>query len=43
MNRSDTIVRLKDGSLYGISQKQANASIICGAKKMFHDIMFQCG
>ena len=43
VNRSDTTVRLKDGSLYGISQKQENASIICGAKKMFHDIMWRCG
>jgi hypothetical protein len=43
VNRSDTTVRLKDGSLYGISQKQENASIICGCKKMFHDIMWRCG
>lgn len=42
-NRSDTIVKLKDGSLYGISQKQENASIICSAKKMFGDIIWHCG
>jgi hypothetical protein len=42
-NRSDTIVKLKDGSLYGISQKQENASIICSAKRMFKDILWRCG
>lgn len=42
-NRSDTIVELKDGRLYGISQKQPDASIVCSAKKMFKTIIYQCG
>lgn len=42
-NRSDTIVELKDGRLYGISQKQPDASIVCSAKKMFKKIIYQCG
>jgi len=41
-NRSDTTVKLKDGSLYGISQKQPDASLVCGAKKLFKKIIFQC-
>ena len=42
-NRSDTTVRLEDGSLYGISHKKTNATYVCKARKMFHEIMFQCG
>lgn len=42
-NRSDTTVRLTDGTLYGISHKKTNATYVCKARKMFHDIMFQCG
>ena len=42
-NRSDTTVRLEDGTLYGISHKKTNATYVCKAKKMFSDIMFQCG
>lgn len=42
-NRSDTTVRLSDGTIYGISHKKTNATYVCKAKKMFHDIMFQCG
>ncbi len=42
-NRSDTTVRLEDGTLYGISHKKTNATYVCKARKMFHEIMFQCG
>lgn len=42
-NRSDTTVRLTDGTLYGISHKKTNATYVCKARKMFHEIMFQCG
>lgn len=42
-NRSDTTVRLVDGTLYGISHKKTNATYVCKARKMFHEIMFQCG
>ena len=42
-NRSDTTVRLTDGTLYGISHKKTNATYVCKARKMFHDIMWQCG
>ena len=36
-------MRLKDGTLYGISHKKTNATYVCKAKKMFAEIMFQCG
>ena len=42
-NRSDTTVRLTDGTLYGISHKKTNATYVCKAKKMFHQIIRQCG
>lgn len=42
-NRSDTTVRLEDGTLYGISHKKTNATYVCKARKMFAEIMFQCG
>ena len=41
-NRSDTTVRLEDGTLYGISHKKTNATYVCKAKKMFSEIIFQC-
>ena len=43
VNRSDTTVRLTDGTMYGISQKKTNASYVCKAKKMFKEIIFRCG
>ena len=42
-NRSDTTVKLADGTMYGISHKKTNATYVCKARKMFHEIMFQCG
>ena len=41
MNRSDTTVKLRDGSLYGISQKKKNATYVCKIKKALKEILFQ--
>ena len=40
--RSDTTVRLKDGTIYGISHKKTNATYVCKIQKMFRDILYQC-
>lgn len=42
-NRSDTTLRLKDGTLYGISQKKTKATWVCKAKIMFDYILAGCG
>lgn len=42
-NRSDTTVKLSDGTMYGISHKKTNATYVCKARKMFHEIIYQCG
>lgn len=43
VNRSDTTLKLKDGSLYGISQKMTTATYVCKANRMFKEILFRSG
>ena len=38
--RSDTTLRLKDGSLYGISHKKTNACFVAKVKRVLADIRF---
>ena len=40
--RTDTTVKLADGSTYGISHKKTNATYVCKVKKMFHEILAGC-
>ena len=40
--RTDTTVKLTDGSTYGISHKKTNATYVCKVKKMFHEILAGC-
>ena len=40
--RTDTTVKLTDGSTYGISHKKTNATFVCKVKKMFHQILAGC-
>lgn len=40
--RTDTKVKLSDGSEYCISHKKTNATYVCKVKKMFHQILAGC-
>ena len=40
--RTDTTVKLVDGSIYCISHKKTNATFVCKVKKMFHEILAGC-
>ena len=40
LNRADTTVELRDGTIYGISQKKSNANIVAKVKKTLADIKF---
>ena len=40
--RTDTTVKLSDGTVYGISHKKTNATYVCKIKKMFHEILAGC-
>ena len=40
--RTDTTVKLADGSTYGISHKKTNATYVCKVKKMFREILAAC-
>jgi hypothetical protein len=40
--RTDTTVRLTNGSSYCISHKKTNATYVCKVKKMFHQILAGC-
>lgn len=41
LNRADTTLELRDGTIYGISQKKTNANIVAKVKKVLSDILFQ--